>query len=63
MTPPPEEENHVLPSADSVTDPHLASLLRLNEQLDRIREGKPSPSTSTEAERGHDVHGQPKGLC
>jgi len=36
MTPQQEDQKHVYPPSNSVTDPHLASLLRLNEKLDKI---------------------------
>jgi hypothetical protein len=45
-----EEEKHVYPSADAVSDPHLATLLRLNEKLDKVLEGtshEPAPTSTT----------------
>ena len=43
MTPTPEVEKQVYPSADSVTDPHLALLIRLHERFDTILAGGSPP--------------------
>jgi len=45
---PPEEEKYRLPSADSVTDQHLASLLGFNERLNSLLGVISPPATPTD---------------
>jgi hypothetical protein len=45
-----EDEKRVFPSADSVTDPHLAWLLQMRERVDKAlarTSEEPAPSSTT----------------
>jgi hypothetical protein len=50
MTQQREDQKHIYPPSDSVTDPHLACLLRLNEKLDKVINGEHHASTPETSE-------------